>query len=375
MAIAWYYKKLDQEFGPLSPSDLVQAVIEGLILPETEVRQEDGNWMVAAKVTGLFERADRANQSASQQTSISTQGAKPAVLTSKNEAMQLTESKYLSARPAIQSQADVLQVLDSVSNGKVKVEVLGYRSLSGSSDPYTAQTVFFANQAGLQLKQVKITLQNGEVQVEAGALHFLHGHIDVENKAGGVSGLGKAMLGKLLTNESAFKPRYRGSGEIYLEPSFGHFLIYQLNNEEIIADKGLFFCSEGALEVGIAMQKNVSSALLGGEGLFQTKVKGTGICVFELPVPANEVRCVQLNNETLRVDGNFALMRSGNIEFTVEKSTKSILGTLTSGEMLLQTFRGTGKVWLAPTQGVYQQMRRGGISRLSASQKSSNTAT
>ncbi|BAZ13087.1 hypothetical protein NIES4071_49220 [Calothrix sp. NIES-4071] len=268
-----------------------------------------------------------------------------------------------------------LEVLNCVSGERFKVEILGYKTLSGINDPVIAQAIFYANQAGMQLKQVKITLLGGEAQIEAGALQYLHGNIQVENKAGGVASLGKAMLNKLLTNESVFIPRYRGNGAIYLEPSFSHFMVYYLNDEEIIADKGLFYCGEGALDVGAFMQKNVSSALLGGEGLFQTRIRGTGICVFELPVPADEVHCIHLENETLRVDGNFALMRSGRIEFSVEKSTKSIFGTLTSGEGLLQTFRGTGRVWLAPTQGVYEQIRLGGIDSLTTAPKSSNTYT
>jgi uncharacterized protein (AIM24 family) len=268
-----------------------------------------------------------------------------------------------------------LEVLSCVSGERFKVEVLGYKTLSGINDPVTAQAIYYANQTGMQLKQIKITLQSGEAQIEAGALQYLHGNIQVENKAGGVAGLGKAVLNKLLTNESIFIPRYRGNGVIYLEPSFSHFMVYYLNNEELIADKGLFYCGEGALDVGVFMQKNVSSALFGGEGLFQTRIRGTGICVFELPVPVDEVHCVHLENETLRVDGNFALMRSGRIEFSVEKSTKSILGTLTSGEGLLQTFRGTGRVWLAPTQGIYEQIRLGNFESLQEAPKSSNTYT
>ncbi|NJL62705.1 MAG: AIM24 family protein [Methylacidiphilales bacterium] len=268
-----------------------------------------------------------------------------------------------------------VEVIDCISSDNFKVEILGYKSLSGINDPETAQAIYYANQVGMQLKQVKITLQGGEAQIEAGALQYLYGQIQVENKAGGMAGLGKAMLNKFITNESAFIPRYRGNGCIFLEPSFSHFLVYYLNNEELICDRGLFYCGEGSLDVGASMQKNVSSALFGGEGLFQTRIRGTGICVFELPVPASEVHCIHLNNETLKVDGNFALMRSGKIEFTVEKSTKNIFGTLTSGEGLLQTFRGTGRVWLAPTQGVYEQMRIGGISSLTHAPKSSNNFT
>jgi len=75
------------------------------------------------------------------------------------------------------------------------------------------------------------------------------------------------------------------------------------------------------------------------------------------------------------VDGNFALMRTGRIDFSVEKSTRSLLGTITSGEGLLQTFRGTGSVWLAPTQDIYQRLRSGGMASLTAATRTSNTAT
>jgi uncharacterized protein (AIM24 family) len=84
---------------------------------------------------------------------------------------------------------------------------------------------------------------------------------------------------------------------------------------------------------------------------------------------------IDLKDETLQVDGNFALMRTGRIEFSVEKSTKGIIGTLTSGEGLLQTFRGTGSVWLAPTQDIYQKLQTSSLALLKAASRSSNTAT
>lgn len=268
-----------------------------------------------------------------------------------------------------------LRVIDTATGPGFRVDVLAYNRLAGSNDPSTAQSIYYANQTGLKLKQVRIVLNQGDAIAEAGTLHYMHGHIELSNPVGGVGGLGKAMFKKMLTDETAFMPRYRGTGEIFLEPSFGDFLLYRLNNETIIADKGLFYCGEGTIKTGVAAQRNVSSALFGGEGLFQTRIEGSGICVFELPVPADEVRCIQLNNETLKVDGNFALMRSGQVDFSVERSTKGLMGTLASGEGLLQTFRGTGRVWLAPTQSVYDRMRFGGLSSLSSAQRSSNTAT
>jgi uncharacterized protein (AIM24 family) len=74
-----------------------------------------------------------------------------------------------------------------------------------------------------------------------------------------------------------FKPSYQGTGEIYLEPGFVHYLIYHLQNEEIIVDKGMFYACESTVQVGVAPVKTISSAAKGGEGWFQTKLSGTGI--------------------------------------------------------------------------------------------------
>jgi uncharacterized protein (AIM24 family) len=213
----------------------------------------------------------------------------------------------------------------------------------------------------MHLKQVKILLKDGDVILESGALHFMKGNISAEAKTGGLGGFAKKLASSVLTNETTFKPQYHGTGEIYLEPSFGHYIILHLNGEEIIADKGMFYASEASVDVGVAMQKNISSALLSGEGLFQTKLSGTGWCALVSPVPSSEIVRYQLNNEKLSVDGNFALLRKGNIEFKVEKSTKSILGSMRSGEGLLQTFTGTGEVWLAPTQSIYERIKVWGV--------------
>ncbi len=121
------------------------------------------------------------------------------------------------------------------------------------------------------------------------------------------------------------------------------------------------------------MLKNLSSIAFGGEGLFQTKLSGTGIALLELPVPQEEIIEYNLNNETLKVDGNFSVLRNGKINFTVEKSTKSIIGAATGGEGLLNVYRGTGTVWVLPTKSIYDKLKIGGVSLVNASKKGSNT--
>lgn len=271
------------------------------------------------------------------------------------------------------------KVIEQADHGGFKIEVIEYSSLEGSRDIAVSQALFFANQAGIRLKMVRITLVESEAILEAGSLYMLKGRIDITSKAGGTGGIGglaKGIATRVLTNETVFRPAYKGTGEIYLEPSFGHFLLYRLEaKQSLIVDKGMFYCCEGSVNVSVAMQSNLSAGVLGGEGLFQTKVAGPGICVLASPVPSSEVIFYDLNNEKLQVDGNFALMRTEGIRFSVQKSTKGIIGSMTSGEGLLQTFEGTGRVWVALTQAVYDQIRDPlALARMARSGGTSNTA-
>lgn len=81
--------------------------------------------------------------------------------------------------------------------------------------------------------------------------------------------------------------------------------------------------------------------------------------VISTPVPQEELIVYNLEvDEKLHVDGNFALMRTADVCFSVEKSGKSLFQSLTSGEGLLQTFKGPGTVWIAPTQAIYERIKR-----------------
>ena len=96
------------------------------------------------------------------------------------------------------------------------------------------------------------------------------------------------------------------------------------------------------------MRKSISSAALGNEGLFNTCLAGKGIVALESPVPEEELVCVQLDNDVLKVDGSFAVAWSRELDFTVERTTKTLIGSAASGEGLVNVYRGTGKVLLAP---------------------------
>ena len=252
-------------------------------------------------------------------------------------------------------------------------QILEYENLEGATDVESAFGLNIIRESRIKLKQIRIALENSSVILEPGALSYMKGNIKISSKTGGVLGFGKKLISSKLTGETVFKPTYSGTGEIFLEPSFGNFALIELEDDEIIVDDGLFFACESSVEVGVTIQRNLSAALLGDETLCQTKISGSGIVALEIPVPESEIfKCI-LIDDTLKVDGNFAILRTGNIEFTVEKSSKSIVGSVTSGEGLVNVYRGSGEVWLVPTKSVYSDLKIKGLNEMRKSQHRMNT--
>ena len=264
-----------------------------------------------------------------------------------------------------------LTMLSEMRNDS-KFQILEFDRLEGATDVGTALGLQIMNDSGIKLRQVRIILEDSSVKLESGALSYMKGEIEIRTKTGGVVGLGKKFLNSKLTGETMFKPTYEGTGEIFLEPSFGHFALIELEDEEIIVDDGLFYACEEDVEVGAAMQKSVSSMLFGNEGIYQTSISGSGIVVLEIPVPESEIFKCKLFNDTLKVDGNFAVLRTSNVKFTVEKSS-SLIGSVTNGEGLLNVYSGTGEVWLLPTMSIYQDLRLEGLNSLANPEGSRNT--
>ena len=251
------------------------------------------------------------------------------------------------------------QVTETITRGGTTFELLEYQPLAGTEPVGLALQCYEMNRAGVRLRQLRVRLQSDSVRTEPGALQFMKGALEMVSSTGGEGGLAgfaKAALSAARTGESLFKPLYRGTGELYLEPTFGHYWLMEMKDETLIADQGLFFCCEDSLKVEAHKVESFSARMAGGEGRYQTKVTGSGIVVFKIPVPRTEIIELAMTGDTLQVDGSFALLRTGSVHFSVEKASTTLLGAATSGEWLLQTFRGTGKVWIAPTQPVYGQL-------------------
>lgn len=86
----------------------------------------------------------------------------------------------------------------------------------------------------------------------------------------------------------------------------------------------------------------------GDAELFNLCLKGRGLAVLEGPVPREELIAVDLDDDQIRIDGSYAIAWSNSLDFRIEKSTKSLMGSAVSGEGLVNVYRGTGRVLMAP---------------------------
>lgn len=249
-----------------------------------------------------------------------------------------------------------VKIIESYESGGLRVEILEYEKLLGLTDARMAQTVYFMEQQHIRVRQIALYLDHEKVTIEKGAMSYFQGNIEMISGVTVGNALGRMLRGAV-TGEQMAQPEYTGTGLLVLEPSFKHFLVLELApREAVIVDDGMFYCAQGGVTVRAVSQRTLSSAVMGGESLFQTELIGPGIVVLESAVPMSEIDTIELENDVLKVDGNFAVLRSSNLDFTVERSAKTLVGSAVSGEGLVNVYRGTGTVWLAPTLKVYSNL-------------------
>ena len=219
-----------------------------------------------------------------------------------------------------------------------------------SVSPSSAQTKFFMSKMGVRKRQVVANLNNQGIILQAGAMQMVVGAVEMNTNIKGAGDFFKKMVGSKVTKESAVKPRYFGTGQVILEPTYKYILLEDLakwNGAMTIEDGRLLACDD-TVQMKVTSRSSCSSAVAGGEGLFNNTLFGQGIAVLESPAPAEELLVFDLTNDTLKIDGNMAIAWSNTLQFTVERSSKTLIGSAASGEGLVNVYRGTGRVLVAP---------------------------
>ena len=240
-----------------------------------------------------------------------------------------------------------------------------------SVSPSTSKLQYYMSRMNVNKRQLLLNLNGNGYTVQAGAMQWTAGQIQMESGVKGVGGFLSGMAKAAVTKETVAKPIYTGYGQVMLEPTYRHILLTNLQEwgGSVVLDDGLFLACDNTVTQKVVARSNLSSAVFGREGLFNLSLNGTGICALESIVPRNEIIEVVLDNDMMKIDGNMAIAWSSSLDFTVEKSSKSLVGSAVSGEGLVNVYRGSGKIWLAPV------LETGGSAGVSSPQNAGETAS
>ena len=246
-----------------------------------------------------------------------------------------------------------------------------------SVSPMNAMNEYFMSKMGVRRRQVVIDIdKDHSAIIQAGAMQWMGGNVRATSGVKGIGDfLGKAIKGAV-TKETAVKPEYVGEGCLVLEPTYKYIILEDIGkwgSAGMTIEDGMFLACDANVKSKVVARKNLSSAVLGGEGLFNLSLQGNGVAALESNVPEDELIEVILENDELKIDGNLAVCWSSNLEFTVERSTKTLVGSAVSGEGLVNVYRGTGRVLMCPVAPTTSLFESTNTMAAKAAAKSSNT--
>ena len=246
-----------------------------------------------------------------------------------------------------------------------------------SVSPMNAMNEYFMSKMGVRRRQVVIDIdKDHSAIIQAGAMQWMGGNVQATSGVKGIGDLlGKAIKGAV-TKETAVKPEYVGEGCLVLEPTYKYIILADIGKwgpAGMTIEDGMFLACDANVKSKVVARKNLSSAVLGNEGLFNLSLHGNGVAALESNVPEDELIEVILENDELKIDGNLAVCWSSNLEFTVERSTKTLVGSAVSGEGLVNVYRGTGRVLMCPVAPTTSLFESTNTIAAKAAAKSSNT--
>lgn len=200
--------------------------------------------------------------------------------------------------------------------------------------------------SNLQIANIELT-PSENINAEAGAMIYKSGNvtIDVETK-----GIGKAIK-RLFVGESLFLTKFKsigGKGILGVAGKVpGKIKVFKLvKDQEIIAERGAYLCSESSVEIGVSIVKKIGAGFFGGEGVILQKIKGPGTVLLQAAGDLIEYNLEK--NQRIDVDTEhivafdptvtYDIRRVGNIKTTVFGGEGIFLAQLTGpGRVVLQS--------------------------------------
>ena len=246
-----------------------------------------------------------------------------------------------------------------------------------SVSPMNAIDEYFMSKMNVRRRQVVIDIsREHSAVIQAGAMQWMGGNVQATSGVKGLGDLfGKAIKGAV-TKETAVKPEYIGEGFLVLEPTYKYIILQDFSKWGSVGmtiEDGMFLACDANVKRNIVARKTLSSAVLGGEGLFNMSLQGNGAVALESNVPEDELIEIELENDELKIDGNLAVCWSSNLDFTVERTTKTLVGSAVSGEGLVNVYRGSGRVLMSPVAPTDSLFSSTNTLAAKAAAKNSNT--
>ena len=246
-----------------------------------------------------------------------------------------------------------------------------------SVSPMNAIDEYFMSKMNVRRRQVVLDIsREHSAVIQAGAMQWMGGNVQATSGVKGLGDLfGKAIKGAV-TKETAVKPEYLGEGFLVLEPTYKYIILQDVSKWGSVGmtiEDGMFLACDANVKRNIVARKTLSSAVLGGEGLFNMSLQGNGAVALESNVPEDELIEIELENDELKIDGNLAVCWSSNLDFTVERTTKTLVGSAVSGEGLVNVYRGSGRVLMSPVAPTDSLFSSTNTLAAKAAAKNSNT--
>ncbi len=219
-----------------------------------------------------------------------------------------------------------------------------------------ASKEYFENVTGIRRRQLFVELNGDKTLVmQAGGLMWVAGNVEIVTGVKNERDFIKKLFFGKVSKESVIKPEYSGTGLVAMEPTHKYIFLQDVSSwgeEGMIIEDGMFYACDKTVKHSAVSRENVSSAVLGNEGLINLCLSGTGVVALESIVPQEELVEIDLIDDVLKIDGSYAICWSASLEFSVERSSKTLAGSAVNKEGLLNVYRGTGKVWISGINSV-----------------------
>ncbi|MDR3155127.1 MAG: TIGR00266 family protein [Deltaproteobacteria bacterium] len=190
-------------------------------------------------------------------------------------------------------------------------------------------------------------LSHGETfKASAGAMVAMDAELKLTAKMEG--GFIQAMARKFLTSENVFFQRLtadKGPGTAYFAPTFpGGIVPVQLDGSfRLRIQKGGYLASTDGVTLETISQ-GLSKGLFSKEGFFILRAGGAGLLFLS---SYGDIHVLDLPpGKQMFIDNGHLVAWDETMPYSIRLATKSVVTSLTSGEGLVCTFTGPGRVYL-----------------------------